>query len=381
MISRRKFTTMASALLCGSFKNMLPSPLLESGVFIHEPTTQDVSRLVNIMIGTGGHGHCYPGATVPFGMVQLSPDTFNKGWDWCSGYNYSDSSIMGFSHTHLSGTGIGDMLDFLIMPGTGPVKTIPGTRENPDEGYRSRFSHEDEKAAPGYYSVTLLDYRIHAELTATERAGLHRYTFPADQTSHFILDLDHGYADGPGVVQWASLKLKGDTILGGKSTLRWAKGREIYFAMKFSRPWDKVEILVDGKPVESTMGEIKSQSIKVVFHFATKDQEKILIKTGISGVNSDQALLNLNKEIPVWDFDGIRTRASELWEKELSRIQVAGGTERQREIFYTALYHSFLAPTIFDDVDGKYRGMDGAVHQLALGERNYSTFSTWDRSI
>jgi hypothetical protein len=127
------------------------------------------------------------------------PDTFNKGWDWRSGYNYSDSSIMGFSHTHLSGTGIGDMLDFLIMPGTGPVKTIPGTRENPDEGYRSRFSHEDEKAAPGYYSVTLLDYRIHAELTATERAGLHRYTFPADQTSHFILDLDHGYADGPGV--------------------------------------------------------------------------------------------------------------------------------------------------------------------------------------
>ncbi len=207
---------------------------------------------------------------------------------------------------------------------------------------------------------------------------MHRYTFPADQSSHFILDLDHGYADGPGVVQWASLKLMGDTVLGGKSTLRWAKGREIYFAMKFSRPWDRVEILVDGKPLESTIDEIKSQSIKAVFHFATKDQEKILVKTGISGVNSDGAQLNLNREIPAWDFNGIRARASELWEKELSRIQVAGGTERQREIFYTALYHSFLAPTTFDDVDGKYRGMDGAVHQLAQGERNYSTFSTWD---
>ena len=154
---------------------------------------QDVTQYVNPFIGTGGHGHTYPGATVPFGMVQLSPDTFNDGWDWCSGYHFSDSSMMGFSHTHLSGTGIGDMLDFLVMPSTHEVKFDPGPRENPDLGYRSRFSHADEKAEPGYYSVLLKDYGIRAELTATERTGWHRYIFPASPQSHFILDLAHVY--------------------------------------------------------------------------------------------------------------------------------------------------------------------------------------------
>ena len=379
MVSRRKFVAGGSAMLLGRkglraafAQSMHPSP--ESTV-----PSADVSRFVNIRIGTGGHGHCYPGATVPFGMVQLSPDTYNQGWDWCSGYNDSDGSIMGFSHTHLSGTGIGDMLDFLIMACTGPVKTVPGTRENPDAGYRSRFSHNDEKSVPGYYSVLLRDYGIHAELSAATRAGIHRYIFPQNKSSYFILDLDHGYDDGAGVVRWADLKVVGnDTLVGGKSTNRWARGREIYFAMKFSRPFDRLEILAEGQPLPDASREVRGESIKAILHYATKEQETILIKTGISGVSAEGALRNLDADIPAWDFEGVRADAAALWEKQLSRIQVEGGTQKQREIFYTALYHCFLAPTISDDVDGSYRGMDGANHKLPPGLHNYSTFSLWD---
>jgi predicted alpha-1,2-mannosidase len=378
MISRRRFTAggIAASCLAGTRLSLhasaIEDPKLPAGV-------GSVSRFVLPRIGTGGHGHCYPGATVPFGMVQLSPDTFNKGWDWCSGYNYSDNSIMGFSHTHLSGTGIGDMLDILIMPCTGKVKLEPGTREAPESGYRSRFSHADEKSVPGYYSVLLQDYGIHAELTATARVGLHRYTFPANKSSHFIVDLDHGYDDGPGVVRWANLKVIGrDTLAGGKSTNRWAAGREIFFATKFSRPFDRIEVFVDGKPVQDISGDIHAKSIKVVVYYETAASEQIFVKTGISGVDSDGATGNLLREVPDWNFDGVREAAADLWERELSRIRVAGGTQKQHEIFYTALYHCMLAPTLFDDVDGRYRGMDGVNHKLASGEHNYSTYSLWD---
>lgn len=273
-------------------------------------TTTELLKYVNVRIGTGGHGHLYPGATVPFGMVQLSPDTYNFGWDWCSGYHDSDTSIMGFSHTHLSGTGVGDMLDFLVMPCTGAVKTSPGTREQPELGYRSRFSRDDEHAVPGYYSVLLKDYGVRAELSATERAGIHRYTFPASETSHLVLDLDHGYANEPGAIHWSSLKVMGrDTICGGKSTNRWASGREIYFAMKFPRPFDRIEVLADGKPVEDLSQEIHAASLKAIVHYSTKADEKILIKTGISGVDIQGAIRNLDSEIPAWDFDGVRQAA------------------------------------------------------------------------
>ncbi len=199
--------------------------------------------MVNEFIGTGGHGHTHPGATVPFGMVALGPDTFNDTWDWCSGYHYSDGSIMGFSHTHLSGTGIGDMLDVLVMPGTGPTKLVPGTREKPEEGYRSRFSHAEEKAEPGYYSVMLKDYGIQAELSATERAGIHRYTFPQSDSSHFIVDLIHGYGQ-PSRVRAAELRIvDSTTIVGGRTVNGWARGRRIFFAMKFSKPFQSAELV------------------------------------------------------------------------------------------------------------------------------------------
>ena len=379
MISRRSFLAASSALaLCGLEKAHGTS---ERATTQGPPRSipNGVTRFVKIEIGTGGHGHTYPGATVPFGMVQLSPDTNNRGWDSCSGYNYADSSIMGFSHTHLSGTGVGDMLDILLMPCTGAVKTTPGPLENPEEGYRSRFSHNEEIAVPGYYSVVLKDYQIRAELSATTRAGIHKYTFPSSSTSHFVLDLAHGYEDGPGSVRWAKLKVIGkDTIVGGRSTARWANGREIYFAMKFSRPFDRIDILADDKTLDDPEREIEGKSLKCIVHYATKDREVILVKTGISGVSIEGALNNLQSEIPGWNFMEVSSQALSLWERELEKIRIEGGTQRQKEIFYTALYHSLLAPTIFDDVNGSYRGMDGEIHHLPVGAHNYSTFSLWD---
>jgi len=381
MLSRRKFSTLGSAALCVGIRNLhaLPSDTKPDPSTGRQEDAEGVSKYVDIRIGTGGHGHCYPGATVPYGMVQLSPDTYNKGWDWCSGYNYSDDSIMGFSHTHLSGTGIGDMLDILVMPCTGAVKTESGTREEPKRGYRSRFSHTDEHAVPGYYSVLLRDYGIQAELTATARVGFHRYTFPKGDDSYIIVDLAHGYDDGPGVVLWSDLTVRGDdTLVGGKSTARWADGREIYFAMKLSRPFDRIDLLVDGQMMQRPSGRLKGKSIKAVLHYKTENGETVLVKTGISGVNAQGAEQNLNTEVPHWSFDQIRQEAAHLWEQNLKCIRVEGGTLRQKQIFYTALYHCFLAPTLFDDVDGSYRGMDGANHKLESGAHNFSTYSLWD---
>ena len=325
---------------------------------------KDVTRLVNEFIGTGGHGHTHPGATLPFGMVQLGPDTYNDTWDWCSGYHYSDGSIMGFSHTHLSGTGIGDMLDVLVMPGTGPVKLVPGTREKPEEGYRSRFSHAEEKAEPGYYSVMLKDYGILAELSATARAGIHKYTFPESDSSHFMVDMTHVYGSA-NRVRNITLEIRGkDTIVGGRTVNGWARGRQIFFAMKFSKPFQSSEVVGDGK--------------KAVLHYTTAKGEIIYVKTGISSVSIDGAMQNLDREIPAWDFAGVRKAAHEAWQHELSRLLVEGGDAKQREIFYTALYHTMSSPTLYDDVDGQYRGMDGQVHKLPAGQHNYSTFSLWD---
>ena len=379
MISRRTFLAASSALaLCGLEKahGISERTAIQGS---QRETPDGVARFVKIKIGTGGHGHTYPGATVPFGMVQLSPDTHNRGWDRCSGYHYADNSIMGFSHTHLSGTGVGDMLDILLMPCTGAVKTIPGTPENPSDGYRSRFSHDEEIAIPGYYSVILKDYQVRAELSATTRAGIHRYTFPSSDTGHFIVDLAHSYEDGPDAVRWAKLKILGrDTIVGGRSTARWANGREIYFAMKFSRPFDRIDVLVNDEISNDIGKEVEGKSLKCVVHYATKDREVILVKVGISGVNIEGALNNLQSEIPGWDFTEVKSKALDHWEQELAKIKVEGGTTRQKEIFYTALYHSLLAPTIFDDADGNYRGMDGEIHHLPPGAHNYSTFSLWD---
>jgi len=351
---------------------------------------EDNLQWVDPFIGTGGHGHCYPGATVPFGAVQLSPDTFNNGWDWCSGYHVSDTSIMGFSHTHLSGTGCGDLLDFLVMPGTGPAKIVPGSRANPDEGYRSRFSHDDEVATPGYYSVLLKDYNIRAELSATERAGIHRYTFPESDRAYIVLDLQHGYeGGGQSNVQYAELaQTAPDALAGGRVTSAWGNGRHAYFALQVSKDPDRVAFYLDDQEYyggddaansDPKLGQtLKGTNLKAVLHFKTRAGEAILVKTGISGVSAEGAAKNLAAEIPGWDFDAVRRQAREKWAAQIGKIQVASANSTHKRIFYTALYHMSLGPSLFDDADGRHRGMDDKIHALPAGQRNYTTFSLWD---
>ena len=337
---------------------------------------------VNPMIGTDGHGHTFPGATRPFGMVQLSPDTYTKGWDWCSGYHYSDSSIMGFSHTHLSGTGRGDLLDVLLMPTTGKLQVVPGSRENPDEGYRSRFSHDDEQASPGYYSVLLKDYNILAELTSTTHAGFHRYTFPETKEAHIIIDLFHGYATDS-VIECSITIVNDSLITGFRKSRGWGEGDEkyfteqkLFFAAVFSKPfasWGIAEdnLLSEGKDCAT------GRNVKAFVNYSTREGEQILVKVGISAVDIAGALNNLSSEIPHWDFDTTLFEAKTEWTAQLEKIAVEEASEEVKTSFYTAMYHSMIAPYIFSDADGRYRGFDKKIHN-ADGHTNYTVFSLWD---
>ncbi len=342
----------------------------------------ELTRNVDVFIGTGGHGHTFPGATLPFGMVQLSPDTYNADWDACSGYHADDGSIMGFSHTHLSGTGIGDMLDFLVVPATGPVKLQPGTREHPEAGYRSRFDHADEAASPGYYRVRLKDSGVHAELTATTRAGLHRYHFPKGKPAHLLLDLCHGMQDKPEIparVEDASLRLvDAQTVTGGRRVYQWAKGRYIYFAMRLSRPFASAQLYADDQPLATSARSADGNRLKLALHYPDAADAPLLVKVGISAVSAENALANLDAELPDFDFARVHAAAVAEWEKELGRVRIDSDDDAQRRIFYTALYHSLIAPTLFSDTDGRYRGMDLQVHQAPAGYHNYSTYSLWD---
>ena len=388
MVSRRTFLGAVSAVSATGLVNnafALPSFLASPG----DTAATDHTGHVKLAIGTGGHGHCFPGATVPFGAVQLSPDTGIKDWDHCSGYHYDDSSILGFSHTHLSGTGCIDLLDVLLMPATDDFHFDFNAKPGMQGCYRSSFSHDEEQAVPGYYSVLLKDSKVKAELTATERTGLHRYTFPQSDKSVFLLDFAHAGDAGTDAahpelpptpsIRWSSLRIIGnDTIVGGRCTDVWAKGRQVYFAMKFSRPFDKADVYEGSKLLDPSTGEIKGTSLRVVLHLKTHANEAVQVKTGISGVDIAGAQGNLTTEAPGWDFDAIRTSAHTAWRHQLDRIHIAGGDPKYLQIFYTGLYHMMVAPTLFDDADGKYRGMDGKVHTLPKGEHNFSTFSLWD---
>lgn len=338
--------------------------------------SDDLLAWVDPTIGTGGHGHAYPGATVPFGMVQLSPDTNDSGWDWCSGYHRSDGSIMGFSHTHLSGTGAADLLDVLLMPTTGELKLEPGTRERPDDGYRSRFSHGDEEATPGYYSVKLAN-GVRVELTASERVGLQRYTFPAAERAHVVLDLAHMVQGEGGGVLDSELRVVDDsTISGWRRVTRWARDRHVYFVARFSRPFADFGLLVGGER-RPRLREARGTRLKAWVDYRTRKDDVVLVRVALSSTSVDAALANLEAEAPHADFEAARAGARSAWSRALSLVSLDGGTRKQRRIFATALYHAFLAPTLFDDVDGSYRGLDGQVHR-ADGYRYYSTFSLWD---
>lgn len=333
----------------------------------------------NLFIGTGGHGHTYPGPTLPFGMVQLGPDTDVERWDACSGYHRTDTSIMGFSHTHLSGTGIGDMLDVLVVPTTGPVQLTPGSLGDPDSGYRQRFS--DEQAEPGYYRVTL-ESGVKAELTVTERTGWHRYHFPAGP-GHMLIDLSHlilDTSDQQPLIDDALLELAADGTMAGRRTVfRWAKGRRIFFALQVSRQPDRVTFYGDGD-VEQPVGtnRVAGRRLKAVLHYDDAGAAPILVRCAISGVDAAGAHANLAAEARRWDFDHVRDRAKRIWEQALGVVTVEGGTSDQRIILTSALYHAQLAPTLFSDVDGRYAGLDGKVHVAPKGGAAHSSWSLWD---
>lgn len=326
---------------------------------------------VNPFIGTGGHGHTYPGATLPFGMVQLSPDTRLEGWDGCGGYHYDDSYIYGFSHTHLNGTGVPDLCDILFMPSTGETRWNNGSDGKP--GYGSHFKHSSEQAEPGFYKVALDDYSITAELTATTRAGMHCYTFPAGTSSNILVDLLHRDE-----VLESSIRVISDTQIEGLRRSRsWAENQYVYFVAEFSKPFSSYEIAVDNQTQPGIKAVDNKKNIKAIFHFATTAGEKIYVKVGISGVNEVGARMNLNTEMPGWDFNKVRTNAKEIWNKELSKIEVEGGTDQQKAVFYTALYHTMVNPNTYMDVDGSYRGRDLKIHKDDTFT-NYTVFSLWD---
>ena len=367
-------------------------------IMLFPAKAQQPVTYVNPFIGTNEMGHTYPGATVPFGMVQLSPETdtiqycIGQGYikdvyRYCAGYQYSDKTIVGFSHTHFSGTGHSDLGDFLVMPTVGEVQLNPGSAANPETGYRSRFSHETEKASAGYYSVFLSDYNIKAELTATERVGFHRYTFPETTQANIILDMVSGIYNYDGKVVWGSIRVENDTLVTGyRQTQGWARERVMYFAMVFSKPIRNYGCRDDAKVVyndfyrkfdtRKNFPEMSGRKLKAYFSFDTKAGEQILVRFALSAVSTAGAIKNLEAEIPHGDFDRTRKEAESSWNKELSRI-VIEAPEEKKVIFYTALYHAFLSPTLYMDVDRNYRGLDHNIHH-ADGFANYTTFSLWD---
>jgi predicted alpha-1,2-mannosidase len=334
-----------------------------------------ITSYVDPFLGTGAHGHVYPGATVPFGMVQLSPDNGRSGWDWVSGYHYSDSVIVGFSHTHLSGTGIGDLADILVMPLSQPVDIAPRWESRDERAAKSGFSHERESAEPGYYSVVLDDQGITAELTATERVGVHRYTFSNDADPHLLVDL--GYA-----VNWDQptetyLRVENDTlVVGYRHSTGWAEDQRVFFAMALSRPVVTLAMVNDTISL-GQRDEARGRRLRALLELAPARSDQLLLKVGISYVDVAGALRNLEEEVPGWDFDLVRAAARVAWEAALNQFRVWGGSGREQRVFYTSLYRSKLAPVLFQDVDARYRGGDARVH-TARDFRNYSVFSLWD---
>lgn len=330
--------------------------------------SEGLTQYVNPFIGTGGHGHTYPGASMPFGMVQLSPDTRLDGWDGCSGYHYTDSIVYGFSHTHLSGTGVSDYGDILLMPFT--KESADHGIEGPYHDQASSFDKASEQASPGYYAMHLNTYDIDVALTSTYRAGFHQYTYKADQTPQVLIDLKHRDK-----LLDADLQIVSDTEVAGKRISKaWAEEQHVYFVAEFSRPFNAHQL--DSAKIELEDDTQFNAAATTSLSFE-KGEDPLLVRVGISAVSIENARENLKAEIKSWDFEAIRQQANDTWEQELGKIEVEGGTSEQREIFYTALYHSFLNPNLFSDVNGEYRGTDLKVHQAEQGEV-YTIFSLWD---
>ncbi|MFB9864407.1 GH92 family glycosyl hydrolase [Rufibacter immobilis] len=341
------------------------------------PQAGSLTQLVDPYIGTSFHGHVFMGANVPFGAVQLGPTNMSTGWDWCSGYHYSDSTIVGFAHTHLSGTGIGDLGDILVMPTTGDVQLVRGNLKKPNSGYYSLFSHKEEKTRPGYYAVRLQRYNIQAEMTATERVGFHQYTFPKAEQASIIIDLKEGIGwDSP--TETFIEQVNDTTLAGYRFSKGWANDQRVYFTAVFSKPIEKFESYqVYDTAATAPTPAFKGSRIKGVARFKTKPGEKVLLKVGISPVSSENALANIRAEVPHWNFARVVEEADAAWNKELQKVKIEALDEAQARTFYTALYHSMIAPSIFNDHNGDYRGTDKKVYPKA-NFTNLTTFSLWD---
>lgn len=345
-----------------------------------------LTSYVNPFIGTGAvdknslAGSNFPGPTTPFGFVQLSPDTEDKPDDPASGYDYNNPTIVGFSHTHLSGTGVADLFDILMMPTTGDIRTNAGDEKTPGSGYRSRFSHKEESARPGYYQVKLQDYDINAELTATEHVGFHRYTFPAGKDAHVILDMDHSLDKKR--TYWsckiigAEIRVVNDrTIEGYRILTGWAKLRKVYFHAEFSQPIVS-SVLYNGRKANENTNVVNGNSLKAALNFDTKSEHQVLVKVALSPVSVENARENMKAELSGWDFDQVSGQTADKWEKELGKINV-DGTPVQKEIFYTGLYHAYTQPNNMADVNGDYQASDLTIKN-APDKKHYSTFSLWD---
>ena len=343
----------------------------------------DLTGYVDPKIGSGGHGHVFVGANVPFGMVQLGPTSIPQEWDWCSGYHDSDSTVIGFSHTHLSGTGIGDLFDITVMPVTGQVTLSRGKEASPESGLWSYADRTQEVARPGYYSVPLTRYGIKAEMTATNRVGVHRYTFPESSEAGIIIDLMNGGCwDRPMDTYIERVNAEkgtpdpeGTALRGYRFSRGWADDQKICFYAEFSKPFNSLS--VETRDIQIWKDEFKTMPTYARADFDTKDRETIMMKVALSPVSMENAFANMQTEMQGWDFDATMEAADKAWNEELSRIRIETSDEKSKRIFYTALYHTMIAPSTFCDTDGSYRGADGLDHE-APGHLTYTTFSLWD---
>ena len=362
--------------------------------------SEDLSQFVNPLIGTSKMGHTFPGATAPFGMVQLSPQTnfevmfddsnnYNpETYEYCAGYQYRDTTILGFAHTNLSGTGHSDLGDFLVMPTTENLILDPLKTEDGSKGFYSTFSHENEIASPGYYSVQLDDYNIKAELTSSARVGFHQYTFPESTQGHILLDMVYNVYHHDNKNVWTFIRVENDSLVTGyRQTKGWARTKKVFFVMKFSKPFDSYghkkydKLTYNGfyrrfEELEN-FPEMAGKDIRAYFNFDVKSQEKVKVKFALSSVSTAGALKNLEAEIPHWDFEKTKTETRDKWNQELSKIEIKTMDEDDKKTFYTALYHTMLSPILYEDVDGQYRGLDQNIHS-SEDFTNYTVFSLWD---
>ncbi|WP_175630884.1 GH92 family glycosyl hydrolase [Bacteroides acidifaciens] len=332
--------------------------------------SEGLLQYVDPYIGSGYHGHVFVGTSVPYGMVQLGPSNIHKGWDWCSGYHYSDSILIGFSHTHLSGTGCTDLGDILIMP-LNEIRTPRGNQDDIRDGYASRYSHDNEIARPEYYSLLLDRYNIRAELTATDRVGFHRYTYPEGKPASILIDLREG--NGSNAYDSYIRKIDDYTVEGYRYVRGWSPSRKVYFVLKSDKKIEQFTAYDDNTP--KPWDQLKVASVKSVLTFGNVKEVKI--KVAISSVSCANAAMNLQEELSHWDFDKTVKMSAGRWNKELARMTVETDDEASKRTFYTAHYHTMIAPTLYCDVNGEYRGMNDMIYTDPK-KVNYTTLSLWD---